>query len=826
MDNPGLGPVGPALAGLPSAVQGQTVPFGAGQYPPEIAAEMARIEGAEAVEQEDGSVLLEVRHPELAVTEPGAHGDNLAEVLGDADRAAIVEEVLEGYEADLASNQELFEVLKAGQKLLPLKVERASDPFVGASGAIHPMMLEALQRFVATALAELYPAGGPARSLIEATGADPEIEGRAQRKQKWLNYYLTTVDEEYYPDCDVGLLKLGLYGSIFRKVARDPVTGQPRSRFLTPFDLVVSFSATSLGDALRATQVEAVSPVEFERRILIGYYRQVARVPGPGAEVPGDAATRGQQGRRASDRPQDAEYTHLHCHCWLAVPGFEHADPETGAPTGLRLPWIATVDRESRELLRLERDWIDGDPLFRRRQHYSHYRMSPGLGFYGWGFLSLMASVTDTASTLWRQAINAFTLASFPGGFRAKSAKQEVSNIRVGPCEFPEVDTGGMPIRDAIMPLPYKDVPTSFAPIMDTVLTAGQRLGQTVDMQVGEGNQQAPVGTTLALIQQAMLPTAAVIRRLWAAQRRELGMLAAMFAASPGARYPYLVDGKRGVAMAADFADAADIVPVCDPNLPTQTQRLTVAQGKLQLAQASGGIMDVRETYRAMLRTMGSDEAEIARLMPDAPQGEPSDVVSEFAKALRGEPLAAGPAQLHEAHLRAHIAQMQIPNLPPNVVQALLGHCGEHLAIWYALEAMRVVGQPIDPSQPMPPELEALVAVRVAEASAAIVARIGPALGAPAADPLEERKVAVTEGRLEADIADSARKAEETARQDATEILKAQLAAKDASADRTARLMEKWFDMQREAQRMAAQARQQPRGPAVAPRRTGWPEGR
>jgi hypothetical protein len=802
--NPGQEPVGAALGALPPAVPGMTGAAGQEPLPPALAARLAAIEQAQATEHEDGSVTLEVADPTLAASAPMAHGDNVALSLDPAALATIAQEVIEGVEADRESSADFFETLQAGLKLLGLKVERVSEPFDGASAAVHPLMLEAVVRFVANAHAELYPAAGPVKTLIAATGADRELEARAQRKARWLNYFLTTVDEGYYPDCDAGLLKLALFGSIFRKVYRDPISGQPRSRFLTPLDLLVSFHAPDLGAAQRVTQLEQVSPVELRRRMLTGYYRDVALGLGSQAETPGDVASRQEEGRVASDRVEDAERLHYHCHCWLEVPGFEHVD-EQGQPTGLLLPWIATVDAESQQVLRLERDWQEGDPLFRRREHFSHWLFHPGLGFYGWGFIALLGATTDTASTLWRQAMDAFTLASFPGGFRTKSARPEQSNVRVGPMEFPEIDTGGLPIQQAIMPLPYKDVPASFAPILDSVVTAGQRLGQTVELQVGEGRQDAPVGTTLALIEQAIRPTAAVMKRLYAAQRKEFRLLAQLFAAADGATYPYVVEGKRGVAIAADFRDAADIVPVCDPNAPTQTQRLALAQGKLQLAQSAPGVMDVRAAYESMLRTMGCDDAEIGRLMPPPTQGQPSDVVTEFAMALKGMPLAAGPEQQHEAHLRAHIAQMQMPNLPPQIVQALLAHAGDHLAIWYRLEAMREVGMPLAPGQPLPPEVEALVAVRVADASEAILARIGPALaGAGGGDPADMAKLQLENRKLDFEIADSSRKAEETARQDATEVLKARLDAQQAAADREARLAERRLDLQREALRAAA----------------------
>jgi hypothetical protein len=790
--NPGDDPAVEPPAGLPAAVRGmeQEAPV----LSPEQEAAIMAAEGMDGLGSAD---------PTRAASSPEAHGENVAAMLDDSTLASIAQEVLEGVEADIDSNADMFDAFEKGVKQLGLSIETVDNPFLGASGAVASLLLEAVVRFVSTAHAELLPAAGPVRTQ---TGGEPQVEAAGKRKAYWLNYFLTTVDEGYYADCDAALLALALYGSVFRKVYRDPVSGQPRSRHLTPFQLLVSFHAPDLGSAQRVTHIEQLSSVEVRRRIVSGYYRPVPLLDGEQQDVPADRFGRRLEGRAPSGLQGDAEHTHYHSHCWLDVPGFQHAGDD-GEPTGMRLPWVATVDTVSREVLRLEPDWDPADPLFRRREHYAHSLFHPGLGFYGWGLILLVGATNATASTLLRQAVNAFTLSSFPGGFRVKSARPERSQVSVGPNEFHELDTGGLPIQQAIMPLPYRDVPASFAPLLGAVVEAGQRLGQTVAMQVGEGRQDAPVGTTLALIEQAVRPTAAVLQRLHVAQRKEFRLLAAKFAEAAGEVYPYLVNGKPGQAMAEDFANAADIVPVSDPNVPTHMQRMGVAQAKLQLAMGSGGIMDVRAAHEGMLRTMGADDAEVQRLMPPPAQGEPMDVVSEFAMALKGMPLAVGPAQMHEAHLRAHIGQMQMPNLPPNVVQALLAHAGDHLAWAYRLQAQQALGMEIPAGQPMPPELEAAIAMGVAQASEGILAAIAPALGGAGADQAAMAKAQIEAKKLEFSVADAARKAEETARQDATEVLKVRSAAEQAAADRELKREEMAVDLRLEAMKALAAAR-------------------
>lgn len=781
---------------------------------------------AEAVEQPDGSVVLVA--PEGEVTDAGgapeAHKANLAADLDDGVLGRIAERVIEGVEEDIASNADAYAAWQEGLALLGLRASRMDTPFEGASGAVHPMLKQAVVAFVATANAEMCPANGPVRCEVVGD-VTPEQEAKAQRKEGWLNYYLTAVDEEYYPDCDQGWLMLSLYGSIFRKVFRDPLTGQPRSRFLTPLNLVLSFSAVGLEGAGRVTQVDPLPRTEVIRRRLAGYYRDVPLGEPSGEQSEQRKVAAEAEGRRPSGLPADADHL-VYEQCVMLVPEeFGWKDPRAeNAPPGMPLPYIVTVDHDSRLVLRMERDWREGDILFRPESHFAHYRFMPGLGVYGWGLLALMAAQTDTASVMLRQALNSLTLSTFPSGLRAKGVNQEQSVIELGPMQFPEIETGGLPINQVIMPLPVRDVPTAFPVMLEAVQKGGETLGQISMLQVGEGRQDAPVGTTLALLEQAIRPTAAVLKRLHTAQRKELRLVARMFGQGKGARYPYLVDGKRGEALAEDFAQSDDILPVSDPNIPTQVQRLALADAKLRLAMSSGGVMDQRVAVRQMLRTMGVSDAEADALMPEAKRGQPADVVTEFAMALKGQPLAVGPSQAHEAHLMAHMAQMQVPNLPPQVAQALMAHMGEHLAALYAVQVSAVVGMPVVPGQPMPPEIEAQVAVAVGQASERIMAPIRAAL-AGGGDPAKAAELAHKTRELEFKAADSARKATETARQDQVEILLAQAEERKAQAEGAVRRYEALMGLMGEvvaaraaADRSASRADGGRPSPGVVPR--------
>ena len=674
------------------------------------------------------------------------HDANLAEAMTADQLARIAADLIEGIEADWDSNAEMRATFEVGRQFVIVQPgNRIDTPFEGAAGVVHPLLLEAMLRFAASALAELLPAAGPVRMQINGDKT-PESEARAQRKKDWLNYYLTTKDEDYVPDFDQMLMLVGFHGSMFRKVYRDPAKrGMPVSRSLSPIDLIVNYAATSLHGSQRVTHRERlVGQADLKKLQIKGWYRDVALVDGGSAD--GDEDVENVEGREASSRIEDATYTLDHCHCLLDLEGLEHRDDQ-GEPTGLPLPYIVTVHAESREVLRIARNWTEGDDEFDLREYYVHYKHTPGFGFYGWGLVHLLGSVTDALTMMRRQALNAFTLKTFPGGVRTKGARVEDSYIAVGPGQWPEIDTGGLPIQQAMMPLPYADVPLSFQPIMQEMLESGQRVGSTGDMAVGEGREDALPGTVIALIEQAKKLESSVIRRLHTAQRKELRLLADLFGADPEAKYPYTIGDQSGVALAADFADNQDIVPVSDPNIPTQTQRLAQAQATMQIAQASNGLVDVRAATENFFRTMGKSDQEIARLMPPPQQGQPSDVVTEFASALKSMPLAAGPQQDHAAHIQAHLGQLATPGLDKTpVYQALIAHIGDHMGLFYAGEASRLTGIPMLPGQ-IPPGQEAQVAQAVAAATDQL--RLSLAQFAPhGGDPIEQAKLQIETAKL------------------------------------------------------------------------------
>jgi hypothetical protein len=718
---------------------------------------------------------------------------NLAEHIDPAALNQIAQEVCDGIDADVESNasyREEMDAILAMAATTPEPRQESDKPFADASDVVHPMMLEAIVRFVANAHTEMLPAAGPARSKIMATPAGNADEV-ASRRQGWINYYLTTVDKPWYSDFEAGLLKCSIWGSVFRKAFRDPVTQQPKTRHLTPDQLVVGYTATTLEEAPRFTHLETdLSEAEVRRRVFSGYYpedTQYGTNLGAASSFE-DRANQPQVGgqQERSNRPEDQPYLHAHCHCWLTLEGTPFA--LTGDMEGLPIPVIVTVDKNARRALRVERDWDKTDHLYKRRQTVFHYKFHPGTGFYGWGLGHLMRSSTDQATWLWRLAIDTMQLNAFPGGFKARGIKSDDSSITIGPGQFVEIDAPGGNIRNAIMSLGevYRDVPASWAPIFQAAVDQGQRLGMTTELQVGEGNANAPVGSTIALIEQAIRPQSAVLKRLHAVFQHELQALCRMFAAEPPTVvYPYITDGVPARALAADFADETDIIPVSDPNQPTQVQRIAMAQAVHALATSNPEI-DRRAALADVLKTLGKSQAEIQALMPQVPQGQPADPATELGFAVKSMPLKAGVQQDHLAHIRVHVAQAQMPGLPPLVVAALVAHAGEHLALYWSVQqamAAAQMGVQIMPGQPLPPEIEGQVAQAVAQNSAQIVQQLMAALGQPA-DASKMAELAQKERDSQRKDAADQRKAEAQARQDQGEFIRQQ---EEVQADAAAR---------------------------------------
>lgn len=733
----------------------------------------------------DGGAWVDLDGPDAFSADALAglgHGDNLAGALSETVLSGLAHDLVEAFEADWDSNADRRATLEEGLKLLGTKPgQRLQVPFAGATGVVHPMLMEAGVRFQCNATAELFPASGPARMQV-AGDAQPDTEARSKRKQDWLNYHLTVADRGYKTDFRQQMLMTGLYGSTFKRVFQDPRIGKPRSRFLTEYDFVMASGTASLDDCERYTYREQnVSRAEMRRLQLAGYYRDVSLTE------PLLADADGPRDMVASVRQEDAQYELLHVHALLDVEGLEHVD-EAGEPTGLPLPYVVSIERESRAVLRLVRNWLADDPLFLPRTHFVHYQYHPGLDVYGWGLIHLGGQSADAATTLLRQAINAFTLSAFPGGFKVKGLKSERPNEPIAPCEFREVDSNGLPIQSAIMSLPYKDVPPSFSTLFEAVVSAGQRLCATGDMAVGDGREDALPGTVTALIEKATRVESATIKALHDAMAQELRLLADLFGQDPDETYPYTVKGRKGEAVGADFQDNDDIFPVSDPNAPTQTQRLTLAQGKLKLAQAGGTMFNQREAFIDMMRALGTTDQDIERLMPPPQQKPPvsADPVTELQAMLAGAPVAARPDQDHAAHIAVHGSQVAMPGVANTPIAAMLAaHIAEHVGMLYRARMGMALGQPLPPVGPVPPQVEAVVTQAVAGVAMQVAQSMPGAVNATPTKPdIGPNEAALKARELDFREQDAQRKAQESARGDMVQATQMQMEAEQNAADR------------------------------------------
>jgi len=751
---------------------------------------------AQPHEMDDGGVELHLDGDNDNEIDPrdAPHDANLADLLDQSDLATIASDLIEGIEADVDSNAEYFAILSAGYKLLGLKPgERSDMPFRGSSAAIHPLLKESVTRFGANASGELLPPDGPVKIKIIGDGG-PDKERQAQRKQDYMNFYLTEEDEEYCDDFDQMCMLVGLNGSMFRKVWRDPLRGgAPTSRHFSPYDVVVSHHATTMHGPYRVTHIEPMAASDVKRLQLQSWFSDIDLSQPSDDTTPARTAREAVDYRRPTDLPDDVDHVIYHCHCLRDVPRLEHKDKD-GEPTGLPLPYVVSIDAESGKIVRLARNYAKDDPNFRPREYFAHYKYMPGLGFFGWGFIHLVGGDTDTLSVLRRQAINSFTLNSFPGGLKTKGVTADNTDLVVGPGQFKDVETGGLPIQQAVMPMPYRDVPPSYGPLVEEVLSGGQRMGSVADAAVGDGRADALPGTVLALITQATKVESAVIKRMHRAQRKELRLIADLFGAMDQATYPYAINGQQGMALKADFGTNTDVCPVSDPNLPTQTQRLSQAQATLTIAEQSNGLVSVKAATEDMFRIMGKSDQDIAHLMPPPNAGVPADPVTEFATAMQGGPLKAGPAQDHAAHVQAHMAQLTAPGLdkaPPG--HALMAHIADHTALFYLAQAQRTTGLPMPPppgagppAPPMPPAQENQIAAAVAASSDALrqaLTQLAPPTPG-ATDPAQAQKNELEKLKIVTQQHDQDRKAEETARQDEIEVRRTVMTMDDNKAQR------------------------------------------
>ena len=633
----------------------------------------------EVTPEEDGGVTLNFEPGAVNVPGTENHFDNLADILPDDILDPIGNDMVNNYMDYKLSRKDWEQSYIQGLDLLGFKYENRTEPFQGASGATHPVLAEAVTQFQAQAYKELLPAEGPVRT--DVVGAvTPQTEQQSDRVKDYMNYLLMDQMQEYEPEFDQMLFHLPLAGSTFKKVYYDQLLGRAVSKFIPAEDLIVPYTATSLDDAESIIHSLKMSENDLRKQQVNGFYSDVEL--GPPSVTNNDDLTKKEReldGTKKTGK-QEPVYTLLECHVNLDLEGFEEVDSE-GEPTGIKLPYIVTVEEGSRKVLAIRRNYAPEDIKKSKIQYFVHFKFLPGLGFYGFGLIHMIGGLSRTATAALRQLLDAGTLSNLPAGFKQRGVRVRDEASPIQPGEFKDVDAPGGNLRESFFPLPYKEPSATLLQLMGLVVGAGQRFAAIADMQVGDGNQQAAVGTTVALLERGSRVMSAIHKRCYAAMKKEFKLLAKVVAQYLPAEYPYdVVGGARNIKQ-LDFDDRIDIVPVADPNIFSTAQRITMAQTELQLAQSNPQIHNLYNAYRKMYEAIGVKD--INQILPPPAPTVPKDPALEHIDALAGKPFQAFPGQDHRAHITAHLNFMStnIVRNNPAVMAAIQKNILEHISL-------------------------------------------------------------------------------------------------------------------------------------------------
>ena len=633
----------------------------------------------EVTPEEDGGVTLDFEPGTINVPGTESHFDNLADLLPDEVLEPIGNEMTQNYMDYKGSRKEWEQSYIQGLDLLGFKYENRTEPFQGASGATHPVMAEAVTQFQAQAYKELLPSDGPVRTQVVGL-KNPMTEQQATRVKDFMNYLIMDQMKEYEAEFDSMLFHLPLAGSTFKKVYYDVNMGRAVSKFVPADELIVPYTATSLDDAEAIIHKVKISENELRKQQVNGFYRDVELGP-PGTDTNDELAKkeRDLEGSKKTGKNEPV-YTLLECHVNLDLEGFEEVG-EDGQPTGIKLPYIVTVEEGNRKVLSIRRNYAPDDLKKNKIQYFVHFKFLPGLGFYGFGLIHMIGGLSRTATAALRQLLDAGTLSNLPAGFKQRGVRVRDEAAPIQPGEFKDVDAPGGSLRDAFFPLPYKEPSQTLLNLLGIVVQAGQRFAAIADMQVGDGNQQAAVGTTIALLERGSRVMSAIHKRCYAAMKKEFKLLAKVVSQYLPPEYPYdVVGGARNVKQ-ADFDDRVDVIPVADPNIFSMSQRITLAQTQLQIASANPQVHNMYQVYRTMYEAIGVKNID-AVLPPPAPN-MPMDPSLEHINALGGKPFQAFPGQDHRAHITAHLNFMSTNMVRnnPMVMAAIQKNILEHISI-------------------------------------------------------------------------------------------------------------------------------------------------
>ena len=711
----------------------------------------------EITPEEDGGVVIDF-DPSDQRGENGEFDANLAEEMPERELQRVSSELIGEFDSNKASRQDWEEAYSSGLELLGFNYEERTQPFRGASGVTHPLLAEAATQFQAQAFNELLPPSGPVRTVVMGKKTATKTQ-QSQRVQQFMNYYITNVMEEYTPDMDQMLFFLPLAGSTFKKTYYDETLDRAVSKFVPAENLVVPYETADLASCPNITQVVRMSLNDLRKRQVAGVYLDVDVIPSQGETT----SLSGELDRIEGVDPSQIDYdcTILECHVDLDLEGYEDVDDDDEF-TGIKIPYIVTISEDNGQILSIRRNYLEDDPLRKKINYFTHYKFLPGFGFYGLGLIHTIGGLSRTATSALRQLIDAGTLSNLPAGFKARGLRIRDDDEPLQPGEFRDVDAPGGAIRDSLMPLPFKGPDQTLFQLLGFVVDAAQRFATITDLKVGDGNQGAAVGTTMAMMEQGARVMSAVHKRLHYAMRQEFKILARVMAESLPAEYPYSVPGGDETIMREDFDDRVDVIPVSNPNVFSQAQRIMLAQTKMQLAAQAPEIHNLHEVYRDMYEALGVTDVE--RIMKAVPTEEPVpiDPAQENINALDMLPLKAFEGQDHQAHIQGHLifgTSPTVGSMPP-VAMNLQKHVMEHVqiaareqaAVAYLQQVKQRGGSPADEAQML--EIERMTAQFIAQGLQQIKDLSGELSGAGAPDPLVQLKEKELEIKAQDNAAD------------------------------------------------------------------------
>ena len=624
---------------------------------------------------EDGGAVVNFGTPQQPQVQQG-HGANLAEDLDDDILNDISDDVMKNFEDCRSSRSEWEQTYVNGLDLLGFKYEDRTEPFQGSSGATHPVLAEAVTQFQSLAYKELMPAGGPVRTQIIGLET-PDKSKQAQRVKEFMNYQLMINMKEYEPEFDQMLFNLPLSGSTFKKVYYDAILGRCVSKFVPAEDLYVPYTSTSLEDTECIIHKVKMTKNDLIQNQLGGLYRDI--------DLDGNENYENDQIGDKKDELSGVEpknddvYTILEAHIHLEIEGMEDIDPKTNEPTGVKFPYIVTLDEGSGKILSITKNWEEQDQLKKRKDYFVHFKFLPGLGFYGFGLIHMIGGLSRTATAALRQLLDAGTLSNLPAGFKMRGIRVRDEAQPLQPGEFRDVDAPGGRLDDAFKILPFKGPDNTLLQLMGVVVSAGQRFASIADLQVGDGNQSAAVGTTVALLERGSRVMSAIHKRIYAAMKSEFALLEKVFVTFLPPFYPYDVVGGQNQIYQTDFNQKIDIIPVADPNIFSQTQRIAIAQSELQIAMSNPQLHNVYHAYRHLYEALGVKDVDLVLPPPPVPQA--MDPSTENVLALNGKKIQAFPKQDHQAHMKAHLLFMgtTVCRNNPQALGILQQNCMEHI---------------------------------------------------------------------------------------------------------------------------------------------------